>query len=586
MIRSAKITATFAFIILLSIAACSPQLISEKNLTENDFVLVEATPDYRMTFPEFYNRIYNSELLASGGIFNSEQLQPILDSLVLDTLMGLKATTLNLLDYPDAFRRYNIRYVDLMIRTYFEQHVNAQISFDSSDVIEHYFGDTARYYIDEQVMAYNLLIKESGLLEGPDSLYYKPMSPEQLKEEARLYMDSVLSLMGEGKSFQSLVEEFSHDDFTARQRGEMGWVKRGKYRHPFDSIVFSLKNGEVCRPYYDSEGWHAIMVEDHLFEGIPEMTDEIFRFAAGNLMNELIVRRRGVVSDSVQRAEKQLIYNDEVLSQSPRSVPGETWCAVLNGQDTIRVFDLQTQEQKYQKRTGRPSQDVATRKEFVQALATSYSVVQEARRLGFEKLPWVDSMLTLWHHEYGRNLVRAQQYEKSWMPSDSMIRSYYNNHIELYQSKTPLKVQRLVMEDSLMADYVRGLAEGGADFMDLVAEHYNAPAEDRQKLADLGWIGPDYADSVVYRTANVTAVGRHSNLVPVENGFMIVKLVDRFQDKSVDQARTRIGNILKQEHANEVYREFRDRMFQEFSVTQHKKLDNIHIPPLDFRELE
>ena len=573
---------TIIILLSLNFFSCGSTFISRKNLGEHNSVLAEAAQGYTLTMPIFYDHVYRGDYFASGGIIPPEQLEPILDSILLDTLIGLEARTIDLHDYPDSERRFKIRYVELMVKSFFEETVYSKISFDSLDVLNHYYGDSARYHVDEQVFAYNLLINEKGLLKGADSLKYKGMSDGQLKEEARKLTEQILSLMQEGKSFPALVEEYSHDEYSATRRGELGWVKRQRYRQPFDSVAFSLRPGEVSRPYYDDEGWHVIYVEDRYDHGVPPMTDEIFKFASSNLVADMAAEQIRQLTDSITSQPKKLIYNEEILDQDPFRLDGQLWCAILNDVDSIPVFNLRSAEQKYRLDGGGVA-DVETRRGFIDNLARTYSVLEAARAIKVDTLPWVASEIERWHHDYTRSLVWARQFDKAWLPPDSLIRDYYDRHIELYQSDTPLNVLRIVLADSLMAEYVKSLAEGGSDFMELAREHYNAPVTDRERLASVGWIGPQSPDTATYGAARITPNGGVSRVTPVTGGYMIVKLVEQFRSRTVEQARTTIANTLKQRHGEEVYGAFRDVMFKKYDVSK-KSLPKMHFPPSDFRE--
>lgn len=65
-----------------------------------------------------------------------------------------------------------------------------------------------------------------------------------------------------GADFTSLAAEFSEDQATKPNGGDLGYFDRRRMTQPFDSAVFALKIGEVTGPVRTQYGWHIIKKTD------------------------------------------------------------------------------------------------------------------------------------------------------------------------------------------------------------------------------------------------------------------------------------------------------------------------------------
>jgi len=60
--------------------------------------------------------------------------------------------------------------------------------------------------------------------------------------------------------FDKLARERSADSYTKDTGGDLGWFPRGLLGDDFDQVVFSLKPGEISRPFKTKYGWEIVQV--------------------------------------------------------------------------------------------------------------------------------------------------------------------------------------------------------------------------------------------------------------------------------------------------------------------------------------
>lgn len=79
--------------------------------------------------------------------------------------------------------------------------------------------------------------------------------------EARALADSLHREVQGGADFEGLAREFSEDEGTAADGGDLGWFRRGQMVREFEAVAFNQRPGAVSPPVRTDFGWHVILTE-------------------------------------------------------------------------------------------------------------------------------------------------------------------------------------------------------------------------------------------------------------------------------------------------------------------------------------
>jgi peptidyl-prolyl cis-trans isomerase C len=158
---------------------------------------------------------------------------------------------------------------------------------------------------------------------------------------------------------------------------------------------------------------------------------------------------------------------------------------------------------------------------------------QEALRRGMEKEPQIQAHLKRLERDYLVNELLDRITTNIKVGQDQEMQ-YFNQHKDEFSYE--VKISRIVMADSLMAAQTLTELKAGGDFAKLAKERsqdvaLEAGAESRYFARNVG--DPRMGgDPAVAEAIFALSVGQVSDVVPSQEGFQIIKLVDKKKVKA------------------------------------------------------
>jgi len=87
-------------------------------------------------------------------------------------------------------------------------------------------------------------------------------NPNRNDEQAKALAQDIRQRIVGGESFAALAQQYSDDDGTALNGGELGWVRPGQMVPAFEDAVNDMQVGELSQPVRSRFGYHVIKLED------------------------------------------------------------------------------------------------------------------------------------------------------------------------------------------------------------------------------------------------------------------------------------------------------------------------------------
>jgi len=120
----------------------------------------------------------------------------------------------------------------------------------SSDEIKRYYDSRKdTFKIPKQVRGRDILIK-AGPQDTPDQLEAKKKKIEEILEKAK-----------KTKDFGSLAKQYSEAE-NASKGGDIGWIQKGMLGEQIESLLFSMKAGDLSGVLAARDGFHILKIEE------------------------------------------------------------------------------------------------------------------------------------------------------------------------------------------------------------------------------------------------------------------------------------------------------------------------------------
>lgn len=145
------------------------------------------------------------------------------------------------------------------------------------------------------------------------------MSPEKAQAQ-KAYIDSLYTLVSNGASFEAVAAANSEDPGSASQGGKLPWFGVGQMVPEFEDTAFSLKDGEISKPFATSYGYHIIKrLEGKGLASFEDVKSNIKNAISRDERGQLAAKRRvqqlrkqyGAKADdkAITRLRKQIMDN-------------------------------------------------------------------------------------------------------------------------------------------------------------------------------------------------------------------------------------------------------------------------------------
>jgi peptidyl-prolyl cis-trans isomerase D len=120
----------------------------------------------------------------------------------------------------------------------------------SSDEIKRYYDSRKdTFKIPKQVRGRDILIK-AGPQDTPDQLEAKKKKIEEILEKAK-----------KTKDFGSLAKQYSEAE-NASKGGDIGWIQKGMLGEQIESLLLSMKAGDLSGVLASRDGFHILKIEE------------------------------------------------------------------------------------------------------------------------------------------------------------------------------------------------------------------------------------------------------------------------------------------------------------------------------------
>lgn len=149
---------------------------------------------------------------------------------------------------------------------------------------------------------------------------YLPQKSTKVQENAaKLRADSIFQALQQGAAFDVLAKKCSEEEASAVKGGELPWIQKGQTLKEFEDVAFSLKEGEISKPFLTPVGYHILLLKKKSnFFPYDSVRANIIKFIDQRGLRESIIE--GKVKTM---AERRGISKDEVLNEKEKELEAQ-----------------------------------------------------------------------------------------------------------------------------------------------------------------------------------------------------------------------------------------------------------------------
>ena len=231
--------ATVLIIMACLVLGCND---NQKTASKED-ILVSIGSD-SITVDEFHNSLNNLSLKQKSIYTSSpERLDEFLQTQINEKVLYNEALKRGIQDRPDIQKELDTYKKKLISKT-LGREILDDLELTDEEIKEYYDQNKQDY---ERMDISKIVIK------------YKP-DDEESKRSALSKSKLIVDRAKSGESFEDLAAEFSEDAFTKNKGGKAGYVKKGMLPGDIESVIFSLKEGDITKPFEVENGYLIIKV--------------------------------------------------------------------------------------------------------------------------------------------------------------------------------------------------------------------------------------------------------------------------------------------------------------------------------------
>jgi Parvulin-like peptidyl-prolyl isomerase len=384
-----------------------------------------------------------------------------------------------------------------------------------------------------------------------------------------------------GARFKEVVQKYSQDPQSVAKNGDMGFYERDRIPPAVADVFYRLQIDSISEPMRFNYGYHIFqLTEKKAIPSFVEIQKDMksqyqqgrYQYEYKNYVENLKTQYR-VLIDSTN--VNMLIFKLD----TNKAAGNENW------KDTLSTEMLKTTLIHC---TGNPfkvkdfADKVTTTNEYktyrlspanVWVLVTKLVdivALEEHARHAAERHPVLAQLL--WEYEEGTLLYRIEQDEvwKKVMVNDSLLREYYNAHMENYRWPERVNFAEIYTKTDSVAKVAYKKVKSGKDFMGVAQEYTNRLGYQEKKGV---WGFQLFTFNDLSLKASTMAIDSMTTPFKFETGWSIIKALgmDSAHVKTFEEAMPEVASAYQEVASKQREQEWIEALKKKYPVTINKE---------------
>jgi peptidyl-prolyl cis-trans isomerase D len=194
----------------------------------------------------------SDEEVLDAYLFENERIDLSFLKIVPDSFKG--QVNVNEIEIKDYYQKHQEEFriptfVQVQYLLFRPSDFESKVQVSSDEIKRYYDLRKDTFKLPKQVRVRDILIK-AGPQDTPDQLEAKKKKAEEILEKAK-----------KTKDFGSLAKQYSEAE-NASKGGDLGWIQKGMLGEQIESILFSMKPGDLTGVLAARDGFHILKTEE------------------------------------------------------------------------------------------------------------------------------------------------------------------------------------------------------------------------------------------------------------------------------------------------------------------------------------
>jgi peptidyl-prolyl cis-trans isomerase C len=172
----------------------------------------------------------------------------------------------------------------MLISRYFEEFLRERVT---DEAVRNFYATNPDQFQAKKIHVAHILLRTNQAMS------------EAERQALLTKAQEVYSRANAQEDFAALAEEYSEDQLSAKQAGDLGWLQEGAIDPSFSNKVFAMKTGELSEPLVTPFGFHVVKV----IEG-PQVIKQPFEAVSGDIRYRLRQEAKQAELDRLKQAAK------------------------------------------------------------------------------------------------------------------------------------------------------------------------------------------------------------------------------------------------------------------------------------------
>lgn len=145
-------------------------------------------------------------------------------------------------------------------------------------------------------------------------IYIQAKLSDSDKEAIRSKLQAILDSIKQGGDFADFAKRYSEDVVTAKEGGDLGFVKRGLFFKEFEEVVYTMKEGEISDIIETPIGFHIAQLIDRRGESV-RVRHILLKVKPGEETERRIINFLNAIRDSILSGKNSFDYYARLYSE-------------------------------------------------------------------------------------------------------------------------------------------------------------------------------------------------------------------------------------------------------------------------------